>query len=239
MATPTVSKTRSMLEGLVREGSFKWLLGKRSYFNEELEEMERSPSAGRNWIAELSPLANLVVRRCSKILGISASELQESFNAEASDTLKHPSCYARNFLEYCCFRALAISTQVTGHLADKKFRQLIYDMMLAWETPAVGSQPLLNADEDLTVGLEAFSRIAPAVPLIANVIISENLFEVLTVGTDGRLQFSIYEKYLSGLEREIKKMKTQSDSSLLSAVRLSRREKILEVDGTVTTPTSS
>ncbi|KAJ6387254.1 hypothetical protein OIU78_017046 [Salix suchowensis] len=224
-----------MLEGLVREGSFKWLLGKRSYFNEELEEMERSPSAGRNWIAELSPLANLVVRRCSKILGISASELQESFNAEASDTLKHPSCYARNFLEYCCFRALAISTQVTGHLADKKFRQLIYDMMLAWETPAVGSQPLLNADEDLTVGLEAFSRIAPAVPLIANVIISENLFEVLTVGTDGRLQFSIYEKYLSGLERAIKKMKTQSDSSLLSTVRLSRREKILEVDGTVTT----
>ncbi|KAG5233970.1 DUF639 domain-containing protein [Salix suchowensis] len=235
MATPTVSKTRSMLEGLVREGSFKWLLGKRSYFNEELEEMERSPSAGRNWIAELSPLANLVVRRCSKILGISASELQESFNAEASDTLKHPSCYARNFLEYCCFRALALSTQVTGHLADKKFRQLIYDMMLAWETPAVGSQPLLNADEDLTVGLEAFSRIAPAVPIIANVIISENLFEVLTVGTDGRLQFSIYEKYLIGLERAIKKMKTQSDSSLLSTVRLSRREKILEVDGTVTT----
>ncbi|KAI5568857.1 hypothetical protein BDE02_12G041600 [Populus trichocarpa] len=235
MATPTVSKTRSMLEGLVREGSFKWLLGKRSSFNEELEEMERSPSAGRNWIAELSPLANLVVRRCSKILGVSASELQESFNAEASDSLKHHSCYARNFLEYCCFRALALSTQVTGHLADKKFRRLTYDMMLAWETPAVASQPLLNVDKDFTVGLEAFSRIVPAVPIIANVIISENLFEVLTVGTDGRLQFSIYEKYLSGLERAIKKMKTQSDSSLLSTVRLSRREKILEVDGTVTT----
>ncbi|KAL9372422.1 hypothetical protein Peur_034666 [Populus x canadensis] len=235
MATPTVSKTRSMLEGLVREGSFKWLLGKRSSFNEELEEMERSPSAGRNWIAELSPLANLVVRRCSKILGVSASELQESFNAEASDSLKHHSCYARNFLEYCCFRALALSTQVTGHLADKKFRRLTYDMMLAWETPAVASQPLLNVDEDFTVGLEAFSRIAPAVPIIANVIIGENLFEVLTVGTDGRLQLSIYEKYLSGLERAIKKMKTQSDSSLLSTVRLSRREKILEVDGTVTT----
>jgi hypothetical protein len=70
MATPTVSKTRSMLEGLVREGSFKWLLGKRSSFNEELEEMERSPSAGRNCIAELSPLANLVVRRCSKYVAL-------------------------------------------------------------------------------------------------------------------------------------------------------------------------
>uniref|UniRef100_A0A6N2LC76 Uncharacterized protein n=1 Tax=Salix viminalis TaxID=40686 RepID=A0A6N2LC76_SALVM len=197
MASPTVSKTRSVLEGLVRQGSFKWLLGKGSSFNEEFEEMESSPSAGRNWIAELSPLANVVVRRCSK--------------------------------------ALALSTQVTGHLADKKFRRLTYDMMLAWATPAAASQPFLNVDEDITVGLEAFSRISPAVPIIANVVTSENLFDVLTKTTDGRLQFSIYDKYLSGLERAIKKMKTQSDSSLLSTVRLSRREKILEVDGTVTT----
>lgn len=62
----TASKTRSLLEGLVREGSFKWILSKRSSFDEEFEEMGRSPSAGRNWIAELSPPANLVVRRCSK-----------------------------------------------------------------------------------------------------------------------------------------------------------------------------
>ena len=32
------SKTRNMLEGLVKEGSFKWLLGKKSYFYEEFEE---------------------------------------------------------------------------------------------------------------------------------------------------------------------------------------------------------
>lgn len=47
-------------------------------------------------------------------------------------------------MEYCCFRALALSIQVTGHLTDKKFRRLTYDMMLAWETPAAASQPLLN-----------------------------------------------------------------------------------------------
>ncbi|XP_048228453.1 uncharacterized protein LOC8271829 isoform X4 [Ricinus communis] len=230
----TASKARIILEGLVREGSFKWLLSKRSSFDEEFEEMGRSPSASRSWIAELSPLANMIVRRCSKILGISASELQESFNVEASDSVKHPSRYARNFLEYCCFRALAMSVQVTGHLTDKKFRRLTYDMMLAWEIPAAASQHLVNIDEDLTVGLEAFSRIAPAVPIIANVIISENLFEVLTMSTGGRLHFSTYDKYLSGLERAIKKMKTQSDSSLLSAVRFPRGEKIIEVDGTVT-----
>lgn len=229
-------KTRTMFEGLVKDGSFKWLLGKKSYFDEEFEEMENSPSAGKNFIRELSPVANLVVRRCAKILKTSSSDLQESFNQEASDSLKNPSRYARNLLEYCCFKALSLKAQMSGHLFDKTFRRLTYDMMLAWEVPAATSQPLLNkVDEDVSVCLEAFCRIAPAVPIIANVIICENLFEALSSSTGGRLQFSIYDKYLSGLEKAIKKMKSSSDSSLLSAMRLARGEKILEIDGTVTT----
>ncbi|XWS60955.1 hypothetical protein CRYUN_Cryun07bG0083500 [Craigia yunnanensis] len=229
------SRTRNMLEALVKEGSFKWLLSKRSSFAEEFEELDSSPSAARNWISELSPVANIIVRRCSKILETSSSELQEGFNAEASEAIMDKSRYARNFLEYCCFRALALSTQVMGHLAEKKFRRLTFDMMVAWEAPAASSQSLINLDDDLSVGVEAFSRIAPAVPIIANVIICENLFQVLTISTGGRLHFSVYDKYLNGLERVIKKMKSQSESSLLSAVRSSRGEKILEVDGTVTT----
>lgn len=59
----------------------------------------------------------------------------------------------------------------------------------------------LQVDEDMAVGVEAFSRIASAVPIIANVVISENLFKVLTKSTGGRLQFSVYDKYLSGLDR--------------------------------------
>ncbi|OMO96994.1 hypothetical protein CCACVL1_04718, partial [Corchorus capsularis] len=194
------NKTMNLLESLVKEGSFKWLLSKRSTFAEEFEELERSPSAGRNWIPELSPVANIVVRRCSKILETSSSELQESFNTEASDSIKHKSRYARNFLEYCCFRALALSTRVMGHLADKKFRRLTFDMMVAWEAPATSSQSPVNLDDDLSVGVEAFSRIAPAVPIIANVIICENLFEVLTISTGGRLRFPVYDKYLNALE---------------------------------------
>jgi len=31
-----------------------------------------------------------------------------------------------------------------GCLADKKFRRLMFDMMLAWECPATASQPLVN-----------------------------------------------------------------------------------------------
>ncbi|KAL4362335.1 hypothetical protein GQ457_04G012310 [Hibiscus cannabinus] len=227
------SKSKNMLEGLIREGSFKWLLSKRSSFAEEVEDLQSSPSAGRNWIPELSPVANIIVRRCSKILGTSSNELLERFNAEASDSIK--SQYARNFLEYCCFKALGLSTQVMGHLADKKFRRLTFDMMVAWEAPTASSQYPVNLDDDLSVGAEAFTRIAPAVPIIANVIICENLFSVLTFSTAGRLHFSVYDKYLNGLERVIKRMKSQTESSLLSVVRASRGEKILEVDGTVTT----
>ncbi|XP_058722433.1 uncharacterized protein LOC131594345 isoform X2 [Vicia villosa] len=228
-------KTRTMFEGLVKDGSLKWLLGKKTSFDEEFEEMENSPSAGKSFIRELSPVANLVVRRCSKILKTSSSDLQESFNQEASDSIKIPSRYARNLLEYCCFKALSLRAQMSGHLLDKNFRRLTYDMMLAWEVPAAASQPLINVDEEVSVGLEAFCRIAPAVPIIANVIICENLFEVLSSSTGGRLLFSVYDKYLNGIEKAIKKMKSNSESSLLSAIRLNRCEKILEVDGTVTT----
>ncbi|XP_074312283.1 uncharacterized protein LOC141647833 isoform X1 [Silene latifolia] len=229
------SKTRNILEDFVREGSLKWLVGSRDSFKDELREITNSPSAGNNWIPELSPLANVVVRRCSRILEVSTSSFKEDFDSVASDSIKDPLHYARNLLEYCCFRALSLSMQVAGYLADKKFRRLTFDMMLAWECPAADSQPLLTVDEDATVGLEAFSRIAPAIPIISNVVISKNLFDVLTALSGGRLQYSVYEKYLVGLERAIKKLRTQSDSSLLSELRSDRREKIVELDGTVTT----
>lgn len=50
----------------MKDGSFKWLTKSKNAYDEEIEEMESSPSAGRNWILELSPVANVVVRRCSK-----------------------------------------------------------------------------------------------------------------------------------------------------------------------------
>ena len=89
------------------------------------------------------PLNPLQCEIC-RILGVSASELQESFNVEAIDSIKGSSNYARNFLEYCSFRALAVSTHNTGYLADKRFRRLTFDMMIAWEAPASPSLPELN-----------------------------------------------------------------------------------------------
>lgn len=56
-------------------------------------------------------------------------------------------------------------------------------------------------DDDVTVGVEAFSRIAPAIPVIANVVVSDKIFEVLAASTSNRLCFSVYDKYLTRLER--------------------------------------
>ncbi|XP_073144732.1 uncharacterized protein [Henckelia pumila] len=227
-----VSKTRNMLEGLVKEGSFKWLSRTRSLFDEEVEELRRSTSAGNDWLPELSPPANVVVHRCSKILGLSTCQLRENFDGEASDFLKHHANFARNLLEYCCFLALSRSVRVINYLDDKNFRRLIFDMMISWEFPAASSQPFPSLDDDATVGIEAFCRIAPAVPLVGNVIVADKIFEVLSDSTSRRLHFSIYDKYLIRLERVIRKFQSQSESSLLSSQRLGRGEKVLEVDGT-------
>lgn len=60
------SKTRNMIEGFVKDGSFKWLARSRNSFDEDFEEMGKSSSDTSNWITELSPIANAIVRRCSK-----------------------------------------------------------------------------------------------------------------------------------------------------------------------------
>lgn len=62
-------------------------------------------------------------------------DLQEQFEKEAPASAQEADKYARNLLEYCCFRALSVSAQVEDHLNDKEFRRLSYDMMLAWEAP--------------------------------------------------------------------------------------------------------
>lgn len=182
-----VSRTRDMLEGLVKESSFKWFAKRKGAFDREIEEMEGSPSAAQSWMPELSPPANVIVRRCSKfvfcstfaiwiicinswrldfclpkgeihyvfknwtwlsvnklnwcrILGIPVCKLRENFDLESPDHLKHKSSFALNFLEYCCFMALARSTEVIGYLEDNKFRRLTFDMMVVWDLTNSGEQ---------------------------------------------------------------------------------------------------
>uniref|UniRef100_A0A0E0B7G9 Uncharacterized protein n=1 Tax=Oryza glumipatula TaxID=40148 RepID=A0A0E0B7G9_9ORYZ len=237
-----MNRTRDLLmegfEGLVREGSFSWALPRRGASpvdDADDPDSSSSSSAKQPSISGLSPKANAVVSRCSRVLGTSTDELQYDFDMQASDSIKQPRNYARNFLEYCCLRALAHASQVAGYLSDKSFRRLNFDMMLAWEVPSSSSELTVKVEVDNTVSLEAFSRIAPAIPTITDVVTCSNLFDVLSSSSGGRLTFPVYDKYLTGLDRAIKKMKGQSESSLLSAQRSQRGERIVEVDGTLTT----
>lgn len=218
----------------MRDGSFKWPVPRR--VPDDDDDPDRSPSAGKSAsVAGLSPMASAVVTRCSRVLDVSMHDLQYDFDVQASDSIKQAKNFARNFLEYCCFRALGQVSQVAGYLADKSLRRLTFDMMLAWEVPSSSSQLTVKVEVDSTVSLEAFSRIAPAIPTVADVVTSSNLFDALSSSTGGRLSFPVYDKYLTGLDRAIKKMKTQSESSLLSGLRSQRGERVLDVDGTLTT----
>lgn len=234
-----MAKGKGVLASIGRQGSFKPLFSssRKSQDDDDDESpgLEGSSSGHKKWITELSSLANVVVGRCARTLILSTEDLQQHFETEASESIKHPSRYARNFLEYCCFKALAVATQLTDHLSDKNFRRLTFDMMLAWEAPATTSKPLLKVDTETSVGSEAFARLAPAIPTIADMITACNLFDVLTASNRGRLPFLIYDKYLGGLEKAIKTMKNQSVSSHLSSLRLDKEEMIIDIDGTVTT----
>ncbi|XP_054809283.1 uncharacterized protein LOC129311198 isoform X2 [Prosopis cineraria] len=90
-----------------------------------------------NLIPQLSPLANSVVDRCSRILQVSTEELQHGFDSELPVGVKGLLTYARNLLEYCSYKALEKTSQNQDYLSDKEFRRLTYDMMLAWEAPSV------------------------------------------------------------------------------------------------------
>ncbi|CAN6482609.1 unnamed protein product [Victoria cruziana] len=216
------------------------------------------------WIPQLSHLANSVVARCSKVLLLQPAELQRQFESQMPEGVKQPSCYARNLLEYCSYSALHIMVQEPDHLSDKEFRRLTYDMMLAWEAPAAEGETLskessmqskaivededgvsifysdslnmaVQVDEKKTVGLEAFSRIGPVVPSIADIITVDNIFAALTSSSGGQLHFLIYEKYLIALDKTIRNAKSLGGSTMILNLQLAEGEIAIEVDGTIPT----
>lgn len=58
-----------------------------------------------------------------------------------------------------------------------------------------------QVDDKKTIGPEAFARIAPACPVVADVIIVHNLFGALTSSSSHRLHFLIFDKYLRSLDK--------------------------------------
>lgn len=90
----------------------------------------------------------------------------------------------------------------------------------------------VQVDDTTTVGREAFARIAPACPAVADVITVHNLFDSLTTSSDSRLHFLIYDKYLRSLDKIIRSAKN-TPGPLISNHQLAEGEIILDVDGTV------
>ncbi|TKW40531.1 hypothetical protein SEVIR_1G251900v4 [Setaria viridis] len=186
---------------------------------------------GEGSIPQLSSIANSVVSRCSRILAISTENLQQSFGTDFPHNCNEPNTYARELLEYCCHKALHEVTTRPDYLADKNLRRLMFDMMLAWETPGSEDASVENVDDKKTVGLNAFARIAPSCPIIADLVTVHNLFDVLTSSSGGRLHFLVYDKYLKSLDRELRSVKGIMQSPLASSLHLDAGECILAIDG--------
>ncbi|XP_024538912.1 uncharacterized protein LOC9657817 isoform X1 [Selaginella moellendorffii] len=262
-----LSRGKSLVENIMADSTMRSLFGaigsKAPSPQAQQVKLEHSPSGTRKWIKELSPLANVVVGRCARILLLEIDDLKRSFEEEAPLPAKTPGRYARNFLEYCSFRALSVATQTSDHLSDKEFRRLSFDMMLAWEAPGAANKPTVKKDKEQgimagdkdeedsalfysdlmpmmvdvesTVGPDAFCRLAPAMPVVADMITVHCQFDALTATTGGRLPFPVYDKYIGELDKTIKSMKNLATPSLVSNLRLSKGEMIIDVDGTVTT----
>ncbi|KAI4358059.1 hypothetical protein L6164_001965 [Bauhinia variegata] len=214
-------------------------------------------------IPQLSPLANSVVSRCSKILQVSTEELQHGFDSDLPLGVKELLTYARNLLEFCSYKALQKVSRKPNYLSKREFCRLTYDMMLAWEAPSVESDTLQNeslpssldgigdedegslfyssptsmalqVDDKKTVGPEAFARIAPVCVPVADVITVHNLFDALTSSSGHRLHFLVYDKYIRSLDKVIRNSKTVLAPSV-GILQLAEGEIVLDVDGTIPT----
>nr|XP_017225280.1 PREDICTED: uncharacterized protein LOC108201507 [Daucus carota subsp. sativus] len=182
----------------------------------------------------LSRVANSVISSCSRTLDKPTEELQHSFDTEHLNITKDSLVYARSLLEFCSYQALNTMTSRPDYLADIKFRRFTFDMMLAWERPTTENEQN-TVDDNKTVGLEAFARVAPACTVIADVITVYNLFDVLTSSSGNKLHFPMYDKYLRSLEKVIKVAAIANTSSPESNLQLPDGEIIIEIDGTIPT----
>lgn len=52
-----------------------------------------------------------------------------------------------------------------------------------------------------TVGEDAFARIAPAIPAVADIVTVHPEFEALTATTGGLLPYQLYDRFLTELDK--------------------------------------
>ena len=60
---------------------------------------------------------------------------------------------------------------------------------------------MIQVGVESSVGVDAFTWLAPAVPLIADVVTANFLFETLIASTMGHLPFPLYDKFVKELDK--------------------------------------
>ncbi|XP_031504476.1 uncharacterized protein LOC116267062 isoform X2 [Nymphaea colorata] len=129
--------------------------------------------------------------------------MQKIFEALAPESVCSD---ARNLIEYCCFRYLSRdNSEVHPSLKEPAFQRLIFITMLAWEHPYekendISGVPKHNSLQGKLVGEEAFIRIAPGVPGVADRSTAHHLYKNLAGDSQG-ISLNLWTSFLSELLR--------------------------------------
>ncbi|KAM7263861.1 hypothetical protein ACFE04_001544 [Oxalis oulophora] len=137
----------------------------------------------------LSLAAVVSIEQFSRMNGLTGLKMQRIFKALVPEPVYND---ARNLVEYCCFRFLSRdNSDVHPNLMDPAFQRLIFITMLAWDNPYLEENTLYerSSEKDSFQGKfvreEAFVRIAPSIPGVANRATAYNLFKALAGDEDG------------------------------------------------------
>ncbi|TYH88887.1 hypothetical protein ES332_D01G219600v1 [Gossypium tomentosum] len=150
----------------------------------------------------LSFAAIVSIEQFSRLNGLTGQKMQNIFKALVPKPVYDD---ARNLVEYCCFRFLSRDASALHPcLKEPAFQRLIFITMIAWENPYSGKNDLrAHASRKASfqgklVGEEAFTRIAPAIPGVADHPTVHNLFKALA-GDEKGISLRVWLTYIHEL----------------------------------------
>ncbi|GLJ10079.1 hypothetical protein SUGI_0121570 [Cryptomeria japonica] len=211
----------------------------------------------------LSSRANVVIKRCAEAMCTTAEDLRKQFEEETPEWTKfNREEFARNLLEFCCFKALNSSPwKSTKRLGDRDFSCFTFDMMIAWEYPSA-EQEKECSEEDQRRGIEMEAKEAEdesslfysdLMPMLVDVESSVGEAAFIRLGpamplvadvVSAHFQFQTltastagrlpFPLYHNYLNQLHKGMKLVKSQSNTS-LDLAEKERVLHIDGTATT----
>ncbi|XP_058091323.1 uncharacterized protein LOC131237521 isoform X2 [Magnolia sinica] len=173
--------------------------------NMEIEELfvaQQQTIESRTPNGNLSSAAIISIEQFSRMNGLTGKKMQKIFETLAPEPIRSD---ARNLVEYCCFRYLSRdSSDIHPCLKETAFQRLVFITMLAWEHPyrEDGDSHVLNSENSSLqrklVSEDAFVRIAPAIPGVADRSTVHHLFKAL-IGEENGISLSLWTAYIAEL----------------------------------------